>query len=70
MYNTYTVSNFKSSRGKVLRKIRVHVYDMSQADFAKNILHCSQGQVCNMELGRVNLSEAAQKLVEEYNMTF
>lgn len=68
MYNTYTKANFKSGHGKVLRKIRVHVYDMSQADFAKNVLHCSQAQVCSMELGKTGLSTAAKKLVEEYNI--
>lgn len=67
MYNTYTKSSFKSSRGKVLRKLRVHVYDMSQADFAKHVLGCSQAQVCNMELGKVELSPTATKLVDEYN---
>lgn len=68
MYNSYTTASFKSGHGKVLRKIRVHVYDMSQADFAKHVLGCSQGQVCNMELGKSELSPAALKLVEEYNI--
>lgn len=69
MYNTYTVSNFKSSRGKVLRKLRVHVYDMSQADFGKYVLKCSQGAVCSMELGKSELSPTAEKLLEEYGNT-
>lgn len=66
-YNYYTTGTFRNVAGAMLRDIRVRIYDMSQADFAKHVLHCSAGHVSGMELGRFELSAAAKDLLKKYD---
>ena len=52
-YEYYTKNcNFRTEYGKEVRKLRVLVLDISQADFAKR-LGVSTGYVSQIELGKV-----------------
>jgi DNA-binding transcriptional regulator YiaG len=58
--------SFKNLYGRALRRLRVNVYDMSQIEMAKK-LGCSAATLSNMELGKIELSQAAKELLDKHD---
>jgi len=65
-YETYTKGAFRTMHGFWLRDIRTRIYDMSQADFGKHVLHTSASQVSQMELGKIEPSSRAKEVLDKY----
>lgn len=65
-YETYTNGYFRTMHGFWLRDIRTRIYGMSQADFAKHVLHTSTSSVSQMELGKIGPTARAKELLDMY----